>query len=187
MSTGVKALALASAAAGLVVSAAGTSAAYSGMTAEKFQQVQFGMTRQQVLNIVPSGACQTGGEWGTSLQCWGNQNGDFNPYATFDFSADGKVNGKAQEFLVKPVAPSLTLAKYNKVVKRMTVNQVLNVVGADSCVVFWERYPSYPSTSVSDIEYRCFAPGYSEITGRGIAQFHFQDGVIDDKVQSGLS
>ncbi|MFI2640883.1 BLIP family protein [Streptomyces sp. NPDC018610] len=190
VSAGARTLALAAAAAGLVVSAAGTSsAAYSGMTGAKFQQVQFGMTRQQVLDIVGPGACETGGFWGTSLQCWQSQSGDFNPYATFDFTSGDKVNGKAQEFLFKPVAPALTLAKFNSVVlKRTTLSQFKDLVGAaNSCVPFWERYPDYPSTSTSDIAYRCFAPGYSEITGRGVAQFFFDNGVASDKVQSGLS
>lgn len=188
--TGTKMLTPAVAVAGLLVSAAGTSAAYSGMPGAKYQQVQFGMTRQQVLDIVGPGACETGGDWGTSLQCWGNQNGDFNPYANFDFTTDGKVNGKAQEFLLKPVSPSLTLAKYDKVTKGMTLNQVMGatgVVGADSCVPFWERYPNYPSTSGSDIAYRCFAASYSEVTGRGVAHFFFDNGVISDKSNLGLS
>jgi hypothetical protein len=56
---------------------------------------------------------------------------------------------------------------------------------ADSCVLWWERYPSCPSTSSSDIAYRCGVADSGPATDHG-ATFSCTDQVISDKYEQGL-
>ncbi|WP_231633504.1 BLIP family protein [Streptomyces clavuligerus] len=172
----------------MVLGSAGASNAAGVMTGAKFTQIQFGMTRQQVLDIAGAENCETGGSFGDSIHCRGHAAGDYYAYATFGFTsaaADAKVDSKSQEKLLAPSAPTLTLAKFNQVTVGMTRAQVLATVGQGSCTTWSEYYPAYPSTAGVTLSLSCFdVDGYSS-TGfyRGSAHLWFTDGVLQGKRQ----
>ncbi|MFI6486687.1 BLIP family protein [Streptomyces sp. NPDC050564] len=163
------------AAAGAVVGTAGPSSAGSGMNLEMFQKVQFGMSRQQVLDIVGPGVCDPDEFGGTGLYCRAYSD-DYPPYANFGFNADDRLNSKSQEKLLNPTDPQLTLANYNKVGTGMTVDQVMGILGRGSCVVWGESYPAYPSKAGWEIDFQCRAA-----TGAGWAHVWFTDDVLRGK------
>ncbi|WP_369248200.1 BLIP family protein [Streptomyces sp. R41] len=167
---------MALAAAGAVVGTAGPSSAGSGMNLEMFQKIQFGMSRQQVLDIVGPGVCDPD-EFGdrTGLSCRAYSD-DYPPYANFDFNAADQLNRKSQEKLLNPTNPQLTLANYNKVTTGMTVDQVMTVLGRGSCVVWGEEYPAYPSKAGWQIDFQCRAA-----TGAGWAHVWFTDDTLRGK------
>ncbi|MER6999427.1 BLIP family protein [Streptomyces sp. NPDC000410] len=166
----------------LVTGAAGTSAAipYHGLTVEEFRQVQFGMTPQQVLDVVGAEACEEGGAPGTTITCWKEGREEFDPYAGFYFNDTGKLASKYQMYLDLPAAPSMTKAKYNKVAVGMTVDQVLQTVGTNSCAVSREAMMAYPSTAGHEIDYKCYtSQGTTFLSPYGF--FDFKDGKLVNK------
>ncbi|MQS35301.1 BLIP family protein [Streptomyces katsurahamanus] len=187
-----RAAAMGAATAGLVLGSAGMSSAAPGdMTRAKYDQIQFGMTRQQVVDIAGTGTCETSGSSGTSFHCRSGPSGDYFSYANFGFTsaaADGKLNSKSQEGIVPPVAPTLTLSKFNQVTVGMTKAQVLATAGQGSCTTWSERYPAYPSTAGVTISLMCFDVDGFNPGGlpRGSAHFWFTDGVLDGKRQWSL-
>ncbi|MFD4414085.1 BLIP family protein [Streptomyces sp. NPDC058466] len=129
--------------------------AYSGFTAEKYNQIQFGMTKDQVWAIGGgSQACETGGVIGDGILCWA-ESGDYVPYGGFSFTADGKLYNKRSEFLFKAKTPSIRLAQYNRTALGMTEPQVWAVVPKDSCVMQQETYANWPATDGHALQYYC--------------------------------
>ncbi|WP_369258642.1 BLIP family protein [Streptomyces sp. R35] len=172
-------------AAGVSVVGVATSAqAYSGFTAEKYQQIQFGMTKDQVWELGGGAqACETGGLIGDAIQCF-TESSDYAPYGSFNFTADGKLKSKRNEFLFKAKTPSISLAQYNKTQLGMSEAQVWSIVSKDSCVVQQEGYPDWPATNGHTLGYYCasatglFPPN---------ARFIFTDGTLTERYQRALT
>ncbi|MCX5283142.1 BLIP family protein [Streptomyces sp. NPDC060011] len=178
-------LAVAAVAAGAAVLGAATSAqAYSGFTPERYRQIQFGMTKDQVWQIGGgSQACETGGLFGDSVMCWA-ESSDYAPYGGFSFTADGRMREKRSEFLLEVRTPSVTLAQYDGTRLGMTEAQVWSVVSEDSCVLRREGYPNWPATNGHVEEFYCTA-------ANGLfppdAHFTFTDGGLTARRQYHLS
>ena len=164
-----------------VVGLASSAQAYSGFTAERYNQIQFGMTKEQVWQI--GGGAQACEDDGSSILCW-SESSDYAPYGGFSFTSDGKLYRKWQEFLFKPKTPSMTLAKYNKTQVGMTETQLWSIVSQDSCVVAEEKYSNWPATNGHVLEYYCTAK-----TGLfpPNARFQFTDGALTWKKQYNLT
>ncbi|MFI1865719.1 BLIP family protein [Streptomyces jumonjinensis] len=155
------------------------------MTADKYNAVNFGMTVAQVINAIGSDSCDgfspNFAATPTSYTCWGSEpSGDIYAYANLTFT-QGKLTNKSQESLIKPVAPSMTLAKYNGITKGMTVNQAMAIANRDSCVIWSEGYPAYPSTAGHKLNFHC----KSGNVPLAYARFGFIDGVLDWKNHAG--
>ncbi|MFB7788518.1 BLIP family protein [Streptomyces vinaceus] len=188
-----KAVVVAGVAVGLVVGAAGASSAagFSGMSKEKYDRVEFGMSRQQVLDIVGQGACEDNGKPATAestvptITCWVSGIQEWAPYAHLTFNADGKLSMKSFYRMSLPAAPSMTAAQYDKVTVGMTEEQVLKTVGTNSCVVTDVARPAFPSTAGATSTLTCW-------TGKGTgfldaqAWFRFKDGKVFEKSQRGV-
>ncbi|WP_369246371.1 BLIP family protein [Streptomyces sp. R41] len=173
-------------AAGAAIVGVATSAqAYSGFTAEKYNQIQFGMTKDQVWAIGGGAqACETGGLVGdNAILCWA-ESGDYVPYGGFSFNADGKLYNKRSELLFKAKTPSIRLAQYNRTTLGMTEAQVWSVVPKDSCVAQQETYPNWPATNGHAVEYYC-----PSATGRfpPSAYLTFTDGTLTYRHQRSLT
>ncbi|MFI1889078.1 BLIP family protein [Streptomyces jumonjinensis] len=174
---------MAAAVAGMLLGSAGvSSAAPHGMTREKFDQVQFGMTRQQVLDIVGPETCTTGGILGANLQCL-SQPGS-GPHARFDFdtaAGNAPLKTRVQTGFIPPAAPTLTLSKYNQTALGMSKAEVLAIVGQGSCVTWSESYPAYPSTAGAGVVLSCYEVGGFDPNGSGTgsAHFWFTDDVLE--------
>ncbi|MFI1867612.1 BLIP family protein [Streptomyces jumonjinensis] len=159
-----------------------SSTAQEWMTRAKLDQVQFGMTRQQVLDIVGAQTCETGGKLGHNLHCPSQPSGS--PYALFEFTGaglDGLVKTKMQDGLIPPATPTLTLSKYNQTALGMSKAEVLAIVGQGSCVPWSEMYPAYPSTAGGTIALACYEVGGFDPgkLGTGSAYFWFTDDVLE--------
>ncbi len=178
------------AAAGLVVGAAGVSnaAGFSGMSKEKYDRVQFGMTRQELLDVVGPTACEDKGKPVTasstvpSFNCWMSGIEEWAPYAGFHFNESGRLTSKYSYRMELPAAPSMTAAQYKKVAVGMTEEQVLKAVGKNSCVVTDLAQPAYPSTVGSTSTLTCWTgKGTGIIAPQG--WFWFKDGKVTEKHQ----
>ncbi|MEU6862168.1 hypothetical protein ABZ924_02630 [Streptomyces sp. NPDC046876] len=185
-----KAAVVAGVAVGLVVGAAGASSAagFSGMTKEKYDRVQFGMSRQELMDIVGPTACEDNGKPVTaestvpSFNCWVSGIEEWAPYAGFHFDESGKLTGKHHYRMELPTAPSMTAAQYKKVAVGMTEEQVRKTVGTNSCVVTDVAQSAFPSTAGATSTLACW-------TGKGTGflapqgWFWFKDGKVTDKHQ----
>ncbi|MEX0170888.1 BLIP family protein [Streptomyces sp. LMG1-1-1.1] len=168
----------------------GADAGFS-FTAEKYAAVPFGTDRATVWQMVvgaaqspppgsASGWCENSS---MTIQCF-TASGDYVPYGNFNFNAAGTLVSKQNEFLYKPAAPSMTLAKYNKVQLGMTEAQFWAVVPSASCVVREEAYPNWPATTGHKLAYKCDAS-----TGLfpPVAYFDLTDGKVTYKYQRALT
>ncbi|MFF2192309.1 BLIP family protein [Streptomyces sp. NPDC058157] len=185
-----KAVVVAGVAVGFVVGAAGASGAagFSGMDKEKWDRVRFGMSRQEVLDIVGPTACAVDNKPATAestvptFTCWATGIEEFAPYAHLTFNADGKLYMKSFYRMSLPTAPTMTAAQYNKVAVGMTEEQVRKTVGTNSCVVTDLAQPAFPSTAGATSTLTCW-------TGKGSgflapqAWFSFKDGKVTGKHQ----
>ncbi|MET8748608.1 BLIP family protein [Streptomyces sp. NPDC004667] len=185
-----KAVVVAGVAVGIVVGTAGASSAagFSGMSKEKYDRVRFGMSRQEVLDIVGQSACADDGKPATAesvvptFTCWVSGIEEWAPYSHLTFNADGKLYMKSFYRMSLPSAPSMTAAQYKKVTVGMTEEQVLKTVGANSCVVTDVAQPAFPSTAGATSTLACW-------TGKGTgfldaqAWFRFKDGKVFEKNQ----
>ncbi|WP_329042380.1 BLIP family protein [Streptomyces sp. NBC_00178] len=176
-------VALAAAAAALVATTSAAEA-NSGFSVEKYEQIQFGMTFDEVWQIGGGEpACDTGGVVGDSILCF-TESSDYAPYGGFDFTDDGKLYSKRNEFLYKPKTPSIRLSHYNKTALGMSEAQVWAVVPKDSCVVQGQRYPNWPATTGFVEKYACkAATGLFPPT----AYFDFTDGKLTYRNQRSLT
>ncbi|MGW5425575.1 BLIP family protein [Streptomyces sp. NPDC003943] len=160
-------------------------------TAEEYAAVPFGTDRATVWQTVvgaptspPPGSASGWCENSTmTIQCF-TASGDYVPYGNFNFNSAGQLVSKQNELLYKPVKPSMTLAKYNKVYLGMTETQFWSVVSKDSCVDRGEAYPNWPATTGHKLSYKCdagtglFSPsGYFDLT----------DGKVTYKYQRALT
>ncbi|MEU3773141.1 hypothetical protein AB0F11_08000 [Streptomyces sp. NPDC032472] len=185
-----KAVVVAGVAVGLVVGAAGASSAagFSGMSKEKWDRVLFGMTRQEVLDIVGPTACADDNKPATaestarSFTCWANGIEEWAPYSHLTFNDSGKLYMKSFSRMSLPAAPSMTAAQYKKVTVGMTEEQVLKTVGKNSCVVTDVAQPAFPSTAGATSTLTCWTgKGTGIIAPEG--WFYFKDGKVTEKHQ----
>lgn len=172
------------AAATAVVAAVAPAEANSGFSVGKYEQIQFGMTFDEVWDIAGGeAACDTGGVIGDSILCF-TESSDYAPYGGFDFTAEGKLNSKRNEYLYQPENPSVTLSQFKKTSLGMTEEQLWAVVPEDSCVVRGERYPNWPTTTG-------FVKKYSCASDTGLfpptASFDLTDGVLTYRFQRDLT
>ncbi|MQS35419.1 BLIP family protein [Streptomyces katsurahamanus] len=158
------------------------------MTAAKYNAAQFGMTVTQVFDAIGRDSCDgSSPNFAASTTkytylCWGSEpSGDIYAYANLTFT-QGKLTGKSQEHLIKPVEPSMTLAKYNSITTGMPVDQAMAIANRNSCVIWSEEYPAYPSTAGHKVWFHCKA-GNVLI---GYARYSFTDGVLTSKNNVGL-
>ncbi|EDY50590.1 beta-lactamase inhibitory protein [Streptomyces clavuligerus] len=154
------------------------------MTAEKFGAAQFGMTSAQVINAIGAESCEgwpTGPAMKTAT-CWSSKRWwDGYAYAHLTFTND-RLTHKGQDGLIVPAAPSMTLAKYNRVTTGMTVDQVMAVVDRKSCAKKREAYPAYPSQAGREESYTCD----SARSYLAYAYFLFTDGALVSKGKTDL-
>ncbi|MFF9688829.1 BLIP family protein [Streptomyces sp. NPDC014623] len=171
------------AAAAAVATTAASAQADSGFSVEKYEQIQFGMTFDEVWEIGGGeAACDTGGVIGDSILCFAGS-GDYAPYGGFSFTDDGELYSKRNEYLYQPKTPSMRLSHYDKTALGMTEAQVWAVVPKDSCVVQGESYPGWPATTGFVKKYACKAQtGLFPPT----AYFHFTDGELTYRYQRSL-
>ncbi|MFB8029774.1 BLIP family protein [Streptomyces sp. NPDC056465] len=172
------------AAAAAVVATASAAQANSGFSVGKYEQIQFGMTFDEVWEIAGGdAACDTGGVVGDSILCsveWT----EYSPYGSFSFTDDGELYRKSNEFLYKPKTPSMKLSHYNRTSLGMTEAQLWAVVPKDSCVKQGESYPGWPARTGFVERYLCAA-------GTGLfaptANFDLTDGTLTYRYQRALT
>lgn len=172
------------AAAAAVVATASAAQANSGFSVAKYEQIQFGMTFDEVWEIGGGeAACDTGGVVGDSILCF-TESSDYAPYGGFSFTDDGELYSKRNEFLYKPKTPSMRLSHYNRTALGMTEAQLWAVVPKDSCVTQGETYPDWPARTGFVRKYACAA-------GTGLfpptAYFDLTDGTLTYRYQRALT
>lgn len=119
------------AAAAAVVATGSAAQAEAGFSAEKYEQVQFGMTFDEVWEISGGGSmCHTGGSLGDSILCY-TESGDYAPYGGFSFTDEGELWNKRNEYLYKAKTPSVKLSHYNRTALGMTEAQLWAAVPKD--------------------------------------------------------
>ncbi|MEU0133119.1 BLIP family protein [Streptomyces sp. NPDC006296] len=172
------------AAAAAVVATASAAQANSGFSVEKYEQIQFGMSFDEVWEIGGGeAACDTGGVIGDSILCF-TESSDYAPYGGFSFTEDGELFSKRNEFLYKAKNPSVRLSHYNKTSVGMTEAQLWAAVPQDSCVQQGESYPNWPALNGVAEKYYCAAA-----TGLfpPSATFYLTDGIVTDRFQRSLT
>jgi len=172
------------AAAAAVVATTSSAQANSGFSAEKYEQIQFGMTFDEVWEIGGGeAACDTGGVIGDSILCF-TESGDYAPYGGFSFTDEGELWSKRNEYLYKAKTPSVKLSHYNRTALGMTEAQLWAAVPKDSCVSQGESYPNWPAKTGFEEKYYCAAA-----TGLfpPSASFHLTDGVLTYRYQRSLT
>ncbi|MEU4065311.1 BLIP family protein [Streptomyces wedmorensis] len=168
----------------------GADAGFS-FTVEEYEAVPFGTDRATVWQTVvgaaqsppPGSASGWCTNYTSTIQCL-TASGDYVPYGNFNFNSAGILVSKQNEFMYKPAAPSMTLAKYNKVQLGMTETQFWSIVSKASCVVDEEAYPNWPATTGHKVGYKCDAS-----TGLfpPVAYFDLTDGKVTYKYQRALT
>ncbi|MFE4694403.1 BLIP family protein [Streptomyces sp. NPDC056749] len=172
------------AAAAAVVATGSAAQAEAGFSAEKYEQVQFGMTFDEVWEISGGGSlCHTGGSFGDSILCY-TESGDYAPYGGFSFTDDGELYNKRNEYLYKAKTPSVKLSHYNRTALGMTAAQLWAAVPKDSCVSQGESYPNWPAKTGFEEKFYCAAA-----TGLfpPSASFHLTDGILTYRYQRSLT
>ncbi|MEV6261885.1 BLIP family beta-lactamase inhibitor [Streptomyces sp. NPDC051784] len=154
------------------------------LTDTKYDAVAFGMSRQQVKDVIGAQPHCSGTGTGVALTCWA-KNQFVDQTAAFTFNTADQLIRKEKDYAfayawyVYDLPRTMTKAQYEQ---QFTVGDTLAEVNArvagTSCTDMWIARPAYPSSAGWQTKIQCqgtIDESYPEI------EFYFTDGVLTDK------